>query len=332
MSSWGILGTGRIARKFASAVAASASEQVAAVASRDATKAELFANEFSLTRAYGSYEALLADPEVACIYNALPNALHAEWSIAAVKAGKHVLCEKPIASSAAEAVSMFAAAREQGVWLMEAFMYRFHPQTQLVQQLLASGAIGELRLVQSGFSFSVADPQNVRLSAELAGGGLMDVGCYPVNFVRMVLGQAPVRVGALASWSPSGVDISMAATLEYPAGLLATITCGLVAARHQFARIVGSQGFIEVDEPFTLPTDRPTTVRLYRGISDAQVEQFDIPPANHFQLEAEGLSRLVAAGHGDHGLPQMPLNETLDNMATIEALLVSARERRMVSL
>ena len=332
MSSWGILGTGRIARKFASAVAASASEQVAAVASRDATKAELFANEFSLTRAYGSYEALLADPEVACIYNALPNALHAEWSIAAVKAGKHVLCEKPIASSAAEAVSMFAAAREQGVWLMEAFMYRFHPQTQLVQQLLASGAIGELRLVQSGFSFSVADPQNVRLSAELAGGGLMDVGCYPVNFVRMVLGQAPVRVGALASWSPSGVDISMAATLEYPAGLLATITCGLVAARHQFARIVGSQGFIEVDEPFTLPTDRPTTVRLYRGISDAQVEQFDIPPANHFQLEAEGLSRLVAAGHGDHGLPQMPLNETLDNMATIEALLVSARERRVVSL
>ena len=332
MSSWGILGTGRIARKFASAVAASASEQVAAVASRDATKAELFANEFSLTRAYGSYEALLADPEVACIYNALPNALHAEWSIAAVKAGKHVLCEKPIASSAAEAVSMFAAAREQGVWLMEAFMYRFHPQTQLVQQLLASGAIGELRLVQSGFSFSVADPQNVRLSAELAGGGLMDVGCYPVNFVRMVLGQAPVRVGALANWSPSGVDISMAATLEYPAGLLATITCGLVAARHQFARIVGSQGFIEVDEPFTLPTDRPTTVRLYRGISDAQVEQFDIPPANHFQLEAEGLSRLVAAGHGDHGLPQMPLNETLDNMATIEALLVSARERRMVSL
>ena len=332
MSSWGILGTGRIARKFASAVAASASEQVAAVASRDATKAELFANEFSLTRAYGSYEALLADPEVACIYNALPNALHAEWSIAAVKAGKHVLCEKPIASSAAEAVSMFAAAREQGVGLMEAFMYRFHPQTQLVQQLLASGAIGELRLVQSGFSFSVADPQNVRLSAELAGGGLMDVGCYPVNFVRMVLGQAPVRVGALANWSPSGVDISMAATLEYPAGLLATITCGLVAARHQFARIVGSQGFIEVDEPFTLPTDRPTTVRLYRGISDAQVEQFDIPPANHFQLEAEGLSRLVAAGHGDHGLPQMPLNETLDNMATIEALLVSARERRMVSL
>ena len=332
MSSWGILGTGRIARKFASAVAASASEQVAAVASRDATKAELFANEFSLTRAYGSYEALLADPEVACIYNALPNALHAEWSIAAVKAGKHVLCEKPIASSAAEAVSMFAAAREQGVWLMEAFRDRFHPQTQLVQQLLASGAIGELRLVQSGFSFSVADPQNVRLSAELAGGGLMDVGCYPVNFVRMVLGQAPVRVGALASWSPSGVDISMAATLEYPAGLLATITCGLVAARHQFARIVGSQGFIEVDEPFTLPTDRPTTVRLYRGISDAQVEQFDIPPANHFQLEAEGLSRLVAAGHGDHGLPQMPLNETLDNMATIEALLVSARERRVVSL
>jgi xylose dehydrogenase (NAD/NADP) len=332
MAIWGIIGAGRIARKFAAAVAASASEQIAAVASRDEAKAAAFASDFGIAQAYGSYEALLADPQISCIYNALPNALHAEWSIAAIRAGKHVLCEKPIASSAAEASAMFAAAREHGVWLMEAFMYRFHPQTRLVQQLLASGAIGELRLLQSGFSFSVADPQNVRLSAELAGGGLMDVGCYPVNFARMALGHAPKRVSALASWAASGVDISMAATLEYPSGVLATITCGLAAARHQFARIVGSQGFIEVDEPFTLPPDRPTTVRLYRGTSDAQVEQFSIPPANHFQLEAEGLSQLVAAGHGDHGLPEMPLNETLDNMATIEALLRSARESQPIGL
>src|SRR5262249_47744189 len=151
--------------------------------------------------------------------------LHATWTIAAARAGKHVLCEKPLAASRAEAEAMFEAARDAGVWLMEAFMYRFHPQTLRVQELVAAGAIGEVRLIRAVFCFAVADPNNVRLSAELAGGALMDVGCYPLNFARMIAGTAPERVAAAARWAPSGVDETLAGTLEYPGGIVAQITC-----------------------------------------------------------------------------------------------------------
>ena len=183
---WGVISTGWVARTFIAALRESEDAQVVAVASRDTGRAAATAAEFGLARAYGTYAELLADPDVDAVYIGLPNSLHAEWAIASVRAGKHVLCEKPLAVSSAEAEAMFEAARTAGVWLMEAFMYRFHPQTLKVQELIGAGAIGEVRLVRAAFCFTVSDPANVRLSSELAGGALRDVGCYPVNFARMI--------------------------------------------------------------------------------------------------------------------------------------------------
>ncbi len=327
---WGILGTGRIARKFVQALAEATDAEAYAIASRDLARATTLAQELSIPQAYGAYTDLLHDPAVDYIYNALPNTLHAEWSIKAVQAGKHVLCEKPLASSTAEAEAMFAAAQGVGIWLMEGFMYRFHPQILKVQELLAAGAIGTLRLIRSSFGFTVTDAANVRLSAELAGGALMDVGCYCVNFARMVAGSAPIRVSAVAQWSDTGVDTTLAGTLEYPGGILAQVACSLATSRHHTAQVIGSDGIIEVAEPFTPPFDQPTVVRLYRGTNVAAVEEISIPPANHFRLEAEGFDRLVRDGHGNW--PEMPAAETLDNMATIEALLRSARANHPIAL
>ncbi|MFL5807092.1 MAG: Gfo/Idh/MocA family protein [Roseiflexaceae bacterium] len=319
---WGVIGTGWVARTFIAALRESAGERVVAVASRDAARAAALAAALGGARSYGAYADLLADSEVDAVYIGLPNSLHAEWSIACARAGKHVLCEKPLAVSHAEAERMFAAARAAGVWLMEAFMYRFHPQTRKVQELIAAGAIGQVRLIRAAFTFTVADPANVRLSAELAGGALMDVGCYPVNFARMIAGCAPDRVAVAARWAPAGVDETLVGSLEYPGGVIAQITCSLSASRVHSAQVIGSAGVIELDEAFTPPLDRPTRIRLRRG---AEIEEIEIPPANHYRLEAEAFGQLIAAGHGAHGLPEMPLAETLDNIATIEALLEAAR-------
>lgn len=332
MARWGILGTGRIARRFALALRSSASEQVLAVASRDQARAGAFARELGVERAYDSYDALLDDPQVEVVYIALPASLHASWAIAAARAGKHILCEKPLATSAAEAEEMFEVARQSGVWLMEAMMYRFHPQTQQVQALLAQGAIGEVRQVQVSFTVQVRDPANTRLIPELGGGALFDVGCYCVNLARMAIGAAPEQVHALARWAPSGVDESLLATMEHPGGAFSQIACSLGATRNNLGRIIGSQGIIEVDEIFTPPTDRPTRIRIVRGIGPGDEELIEVAPADHFRLEAEGFAKLIGAGHADHGLPEMPLIESLENAATIAALSQSAREGRTVRI
>ncbi|HWQ11266.1 MAG TPA: Gfo/Idh/MocA family oxidoreductase [Roseiflexaceae bacterium] len=329
---WGILGAGRIARKFVAAVQQSGSTTALAVASRERARAEAFARETGVPRAYGSYEALLADPEVHGVYVATPNSLHAEWAIAAARAGKHVLCEKPIGATLAEAEAMFAAAREHGVWLMEAFMYRFHPQTLRVQELLGSGAVGQVHMVRTDFGFVLDRPADVRWRADLAGGALMDVGCYCVSFARMVVGEAPARVSAAARWSASGVDQLLAATLEYPGGAVAQIACDYITSFHQTAQVLGSDGVLSLERAFTMPPDQPSSIQLWRGAHFAQQETIVIAPANHYRLEAEGFAALTRAGHGAHGLPEMPLVETLDNMATIEALLMSAREGRPVDV
>jgi predicted dehydrogenase len=171
----------------------------------------------------------------------------------------------------------------------------------------------------------VTDPANVRLSAELAGGALMDVGCYCVNFARMVAGSAPRRIAAVAHMAASGVDETLAGTLEYAGGAIAQISCGLASSNHNMAQIIGSAGIIEVEQSFIPPPDRPSRLRLLRGVRNAEPELIEFPAVNQYRLEAEGFSRLIGAGHGQHGLPEMPLIETLDNSATIEALLRSAR-------
>lgn len=329
---WGIISTGHIATKFAAALKHSASEQVVAAASRNPERAADFAQTHGIAQAYGSYAALLADPHVEAVYIGLPNSLHAEWAIKAAQAGKHILCEKPLAVSRAEALTMFEAARAHHVWLMEAFMYRFHPRTQKLAELLAQRAIGQVRLIRASFGFFLSAPNDVRLNADLVGGALMDVGCYCVNLARMVAGDAPTHASAAAVWAASGVDETLAGTLTFPGGVLAQIACTLAGSFHQQIQIIGSDGSIDIDGAFNLPADQPGHMRIRYGARAERTEEITFAPVDQYQLEAEALSQLVQAGHGATKLPEMPLAETLDNMATIEALLRSARTGQSVEI
>jgi predicted dehydrogenase len=317
---WGILGPGRISRSFLTGLAGSATEHAVAIGSRALDRAEATARQFGVPRAYGSYEQLLADREIEAVYIGTPNGAHAQWAIAAAQAGRHVLCEKPLGVSRAEVETMFAAAREHGVWLMEAFMYRFHPRTLRLAEIVAAGEIGAPTLVRASFGFAVTDPANVRLSAELAGGALMDVGCYPVNAARMIAG--PVRAAtATARWRD--VDVTLAGVLDHTGGALSLVSCSLVSGRHNELEVVGSDGVIIVPDAFTPPKDRPSTMMITRG---TETEEQTFAPVDQYTLEAEGFAALVAAGHeAAAGLPQMPLVESLDNAATIDTLLATAR-------
>ncbi|HVE29412.1 MAG TPA: Gfo/Idh/MocA family oxidoreductase [Mycobacteriales bacterium] len=317
---WGILGPCRISRSFLAGLAGSATEHAVAIGSRALDRAEATARQFGVSRAYGSYEQLLADREIEAVYVGTPNGAHAQWAIAAAQAGRHVLCEKPLGVSRAEVETMFAAAREHGVWLMEAFMYRFHPRTLRLAEIVAAGEIGAPTLVRASFGFAVTDPANVRLSAELAGGALMDVGCYPVNAARMIAG--PVRAAtATARWQD--VDVTLAGVLDHTGGALSLVSCSLVSGRHNELEVVGSEGVIIVPDAFTPPKDRPSTMVITRG---TETEEQTFAPVDQYTLEAEGFAALVAAGHeAAAGLPQMPLVESLDNAATIDTLLATAR-------
>jgi xylose dehydrogenase (NAD/NADP) len=317
---WGILGPGRISRAFLTGLAGSATERAVAVGSRALNRASAVAGHFEVPRAYGSYEQLLADDDVEAVYVGTPNSVHAEWSIAAARAGKHVLCEKPLGVSRAEAETMFAAAREHGVWLMEAFMYRFHPRTRRLAEIVAAGEIGTPTLIRASFGFAVVDPANVRLSAELAGGALMDVGCYPVNAARMLAG--PVRAAtATARWQ--GVDVTLAGVLDHTGGALSLVSCSLVSGRHNELEVVGSDGVITVPDAFTPSRDRSSTMVVTRG---TDTEQQTFAPVDQYTLEAEGFAALVAARpEAAATLPQMPLVESLDNATSIDTLLATAR-------
>jgi D-xylose 1-dehydrogenase (NADP+, D-xylono-1,5-lactone-forming) len=324
---WGILGPGRIARSFLTGLASSATESAVAVGSRDLDRARAVADDFDVPRAYGSYQELLADDGVEAVYVALPNALHAEWSDAAARAGRHVLCEKPLGRSAAEAEAMFGVARECGVWLMEAFMYRFHPRTLALAELVARGDVGEPRLVRASFGFTVTDTANVRMSAELAGGALADVGCYPVNAARMLAGPV-TGVAATARWADTGVDETLAGTLDHASGAVSLVSCSLASSHHNVVQLVGTEGVVDVPSAFTPPPDRPSVLVHTPGARGGDPREISFDPVNQYTVEAEGFAALVAAGHAAAaGLPQMPLAESLDNAATIDALLAAARPR-----
>jgi len=322
---WGILGPGRIARSFLTGLAGSATEHAVAVGSRDLDRARAVADDFDVPRAYGSYADLLADDTVEAVYVALPNALHAQWSDAAARAGKHVLCEKPLGRSAAEAEAMFGVARECGVWLMEAFMYRFHPRTLALAELVARGEVGEPRLVRASFGFTVSDTANVRMSADLAGGALMDVGCYPVNAARMLAGPV-TGVTAAARWAETGVDVTLAGTLDHAAGALSQVACSLASSHHNAVQLVGTEGVVDLPSAFTPAPDRPSVLVHTSGARGGERREIRFHPVNQYTLEAEGFAALVAAGpEAAADLPQMPLAESLDNATTIDALLSAAR-------
>jgi predicted dehydrogenase len=321
----GILGAANIARLFVAGVRPSLKVAVTAVASRDAERAGKFAAETGIAQVHPSYEALLADPEIDAIYNPLPNNLHAEWSIRAANAGKHVLCEKPLATSAAEARAMFAAAARNGVQLAEAYPYRAQPQTLKLRKLLKENAIGRLQLIQASFGFPLTDASNIRLNPALAGGALMDAGCYPVSLVRTIAGERPKRVHALARWSESGVDRTLVASIEFSSGLLAQVSCSFATARHRHAFVAGDSGVIRTTYLNDTSAALPPVLEIRRGPGlDARQEFVETAATNGFLAEAEAFHDLVV--HGRDRWEGASPEESIDIALTLEALAASARQ------
>ncbi len=322
---WGILGAGSIARTFARGVAASRTGALVAVGSRTRESAGRFADELGVPRRHGSYEALLDDPEVAAVYIATPHPFHAEWAIKAAERGKHILCEKPLALNEAQAMAVVEAARRHDVFLMEAFMYRCHPQTARLVELIRGGAIGETRLISATFSFDAGEnPGSRLLRHELGGGGILDVGCYCASMARLLAGVAagadyaePDEVTGCAHIGPaSRVDEWAAATLLFPGGILAQLTAGVRAVGENVVRVTGSAGTIVVPKPWTPGRDgEATTILLRRG--DGPAEEIVVAPeAPLYALEADMVAERLAARQAPP--PAMTPDDTLGNMRTLD--------------
>lgn len=327
----GILGAAHIARLFVAAVRASPRIEVVAVAARDPARAREFAQAFGIPRVLESYSALLADGEIDAVYVPLPNNLHATWAIRAADAGKHVLCEKPLAAHADEARAIFEAARRNGVAVVEAYPYRAQPQTHKVRELLAARAIGELRLVHASMGFPLVDLANIRMRPELAGGAIMDAGSYPVSFVRMVTGARPVRVQAMSRGSASGVDVTTLGNLEFESGVLAQISCTFATARHRNAFVYGDAGSIATHYYNDTGPEFPPLVELRRGSGwDAPREVIETPAAPGFLAEAEAFHDLLR--HGPAAWTGATPEESIDIAITLDALAASARSGQAVDV
>jgi D-xylose 1-dehydrogenase (NADP+, D-xylono-1,5-lactone-forming) len=311
---WGIIGPGWITPRVVEPIAGSARNTVVAVASRDADRAAAYAARYGIARSFGGYEALLDDPDVDAVYIALPNHLHVEWAIRALEAGKHVLCEKPLALTVAEVDAVSAAVERTGRLAMEAFMYLHHPQTKRVLEIVRGGALGEIRAVLGGFSFSLERPNDVRLEASMGGGSLWDVGGYPVSSARRIAGADPVELRADAIVGPTGVDLTAVSQLRYPGGTFAQVYSSFATPHREHVEILGSEASLVVDPAFVPQlTGGPTTIRLRRG---NEIEEIAIPFADAYLAEVENLAGAVL-----DGTPlEMPLSETRGNVAALVAL------------
>jgi predicted dehydrogenase len=321
---WGVLSTANIATgKVIPGLRRASRTELLAIASRDRSRVAEVAGRLGIPRAYASYEELLADPEIDAVYIPLPNHLHARWTIAAAQAGKHVLCEKPLALTAVEAQGMVDACAEAGVLLMEAFMYRLHPSWVAVRELVASGRIGRLRAVDSWFSYFNDDPANIRNILEAGGGALYDIGCYSVNLSRMLFGDEPVRVQSLVRRDPdSGVDTLTSGLLEFAGGGVATFTCATRVEPDQRVHVYGTEGRISIDIPFNIPPDRATWISVVAG-GDAPVspttERRSFDTADPYAVEAE---RFAAAILDGSPVP-VPPDDAVANLKVIEALFTA---------
>ena len=317
---WGIVSTASIGvRKVIPAIQRAARCEVVAIASRELTPAETVAARLGIERAHGSYEDLLADDHVDAVYIPLPNHLHLEWTVAAARAGKHVLCEKPLAMTAADAERMIEACESEGVLLMEAFMYRLHPTWEAVRELVASGGIGDLVAVQSWFSYFNDDPTDIRNIPEAGGGALFDIGCYSVNLSRMLFGAEPSRVqGSVTRDEAMGIDVSTSGILGFDRGV-ATFTCSIRSEPDQRVHVYGTRGRIAVEIPFNIPPDLPTRVFVTAGgdppvAPDTKELTFD--PADAYAIEAE---RFAAAVLDGTPVPVAP-GDAVANLRVIEEL------------
>ncbi len=316
---WGILSTANIARAAViPAIRASRNGDVRAVGSRNRERAYAFASQLGIPQSYGSYEALISASDIDAVYVGLPNSLHREWTVKAARAGKHVLCEKPLGATAAECEEMDRVARENGVVLMEAFMYRFHPRIERVAKLLANGAVGPLKAIQSTFTFRLRRSDDIRLQSELAGGALMDVGCYCVNVSRTLAAAEPVEAQSFAEWAESGVDSQMAGTLRFESGLLAQFDCALTLERRESFQAVGPDGYLAVSSAF-VPGIGETAIEEHHGRAGRSIHT--VPGADEYQLMVEHFGDSVLGGTP----VRYPATEAAANLRAIEALYRSAR-------
>lgn len=321
---WGVLGYARIAREtLIPALQRSANAQFHALASRDAAKLADAHTRFGVTRTYGTYDALLGDPEVDAVYLPLPNALHRAWTIQAAEHGKHVLCEKPLALNAAEGREMTAACAAYGVTLMEAFMYRYTDRTHQVLAVVRSGVLGEIKFISSTFRFLLANPASIKLQPELGGGALYDVGCYPVNFIGLVAdemagglaGASRPESAAVECMRAGGIDTIFSALLKYPSGLVAALHCGFNAHLRVFTEITGTKGVLEIPDTFF---DNAGALTLTTG---NQRREIPVAASDRYRLEVEDF--------GDALLQQRPprlgLTESIRNLEVIDRLLAASR-------
>lgn len=315
---WGVISTAAINDLVLPGFARSVRANLAAVGSRSHEKARAYAADRGIPRSWGSYDELLADDEIEAVYISLPNGLHGEWTRKALEADKHVLCEKPLTPDVAEARELFALADERSLLLMEAFMYRHHPQTHMALDLIRGGEIGEPLIVRSWFHFEVEDPTtDVRYQAELFGGALRDVGCYCVSFSNYLLGEAPAEVSAVAHMADSEVDERFSASMAYPSGALATFDCSIQAPLHIGLTVLGTRGALHIPTPW-YPHEPPQRIALHRGDAAQQVAA---EGEDSYLLEIENFT---AAALGEI-MPEVSAEETVRNLETIDRLIVAAR-------
>jgi predicted dehydrogenase len=320
--SWGILATGRIARVFAGQLSQSKTGRLAAVGGLSQTNADKFAAEFNVPRSYGSCEALLADPNVQAVYIATPHPFHTKWCIKAAEAGKHILCEKPLALNHAEALTVVEAVRRHNVFLMEAFAYRCHPQTAKFAELIHEEAIGAVRVIRGSFSFHATyDPKSRLFNNALGGGGILDVGCYPVSMSRLIAGIAtgkpfadPIEIKGCAHFAPTGVDSSAVASLRFPDGILAELSTGIEVDQDVTLRIYGSKGNIVVPSPWG-PAREGGSSKIIVKHGDEPPQEITIEsPQPLFAIEADN----VAAHIEQRQSPAMSWEDTLGNLKTLD--------------
>jgi predicted dehydrogenase len=310
---WGVLGTAKIAlTKVIPAMQRSHACEIAAIASRDFAQAEETAERLHIPKAYGSYEELLADASIEAIYNPLPNNLHVPWTIKAAEAGKHVLCEKPIAMNAAEAATLIEVRDRTGVRIQEAFMVRTHPQWRETRKLIHSGRIGSLRSITGFFSYFNPDPTNIRNHLELGGGALMDIGCYPINISRFIYDSEPRQVLGIIERDTTCTDTLTTAVLDFPDGH-STFTCSTRLAPYQRMIFHGTEGRIEVLIPFNAPNDRPTQILV-------DDEKIDFPICDQYEIQGTLFSRAIRKNHEQ----TIPLEDSINNMKVIDAVFRSA--------
>ncbi len=322
LTRWGVISSANIGVKAViPAIQASRNGRLVAIGSRDLARAERIALRERGVRAYGSYAAVIDDPEVDAVYIPLPNAQHVEWTLRALRTGKHVLCEKPLGLTSAEARQMFDASEQSGALLMEAFMYRFHPQITWAREQVAAGRIGAVRLIRSAFMFDIRDnPDNIRLKAPLGGGSLMDVGCYPLNLCRVFFAGAPLRAVAMTT-QPAGAEVELGATavLDFGEERRGLIDCSFELPWRQFAEIIGEHGRISIPFPFT-PGKVETTVRVDVG-NEAWERRF--AAVDQYQLEVEHFADCIQRGE----TPALTRADALAQAAAIEMIYAAADYR-----